>query len=118
MASLWSRLRRRPTIRLRTLLILIAAIAIALGAYLELARREERRRQMSYELIEAAGAGDVPRIRRLLDEGASIDSVSTGRDPWTPLMTASSRGRTDAVRLLLERGADPDHEDLECSRAV
>jgi ankyrin repeat protein len=117
MASLGSRIRR-VTIRIRTLLVLVALIAVACGAYVELARREARRREWPYEILDAADVGDVPRIRRLLDQGADVDSVTDGRFPWTPLMKAAWRGRTDAVRLLLERGADPDHEDLDCLRAV
>ena len=118
MACLCSRLRPWLTIRIRTLLVLVAVIAIAFGAYLEIARREERRRRWPYEILDAADVGDVPRIRRLLDEGANVDSVTDGRFPWTPLMKAAWRGRTDAVRLLLERGADPDHEDLDCFRSI
>jgi ankyrin repeat protein len=102
----------------RRWLIAVAAIAVALGAYLELARREARRREWPYEILEAAEVGDVPCIRRLLDEGANVDSVTDGRFPWTPLMKAAWRGRTDAVRLLLERGADPDHQDLDYFRAI
>src|SRR5262249_35787011 len=98
MASLWCRFRPWLTIRIRSLLVLIAIVAMAFGVYLELARREERRRQLPYDILHAADAGDVPRILRLLDEGANVDSVTDGRFPWTPLMKAACRGRTDAVR--------------------
>src|SRR4051794_3028723 len=116
--SNWSRLRGRLKLRLRTLLLLIAVVAIGLGVYLAHLRREERRRRWPYEIHWAAEAGDVPRIRRLLDEGADVDSVTDGRFPWTPLMRASFHGKTDAARLLLERGADPDHEDLDFYRSI
>ena len=72
-------------------------------------------------LHQAAKAGNLTEIRRLLDEGADIDAVDpqTGH---TPLMAAclSPRAGAEAVRLLLERGADvnararmPDTEDLD-----
>jgi ankyrin repeat protein len=112
------RLRGRLKLRLRTLLLLIAIFAIGLGTTLNHLRREERRRRWSYEILNAAELGDVPRIRQLLDEGADVNSVTDGRYPWTPLMHASFHGQTDAARLLLERGADPDHQDLDFYRAI
>jgi ankyrin repeat protein len=102
----------------RRWMIAVAVIAITFGVGLEIARRAERRREWPYAILRAAEDGDVPRIRRLLDEGANVDSVTDGRFPWTPLMHAAWKGRTDAVRLLLERGADPDHEDLDSLRAI
>jgi Ankyrin repeats (3 copies) len=116
--SKWSRLRRRLRLRIRTLLLLIAVVAIGCGAYLTHVRREERRRRWPYEILNAAELGNVPRIRRLLDEGADVDSVTDGRFPWTPLMHASFHGKSDAARLLLERGADSDHQDLDFYRLI
>jgi ankyrin repeat protein len=116
--SNWYRLHGRLKLRIRTLLLLIAVFAVVLGVSLNHFRREERRRRWPYEILKAAELGDVPRIRQLLDEGADVDSVTDGRYPWTPLMYASFHGRTDAARLLLERGADPDHEDLDFYRSI
>ncbi len=42
----------------------------------------------------------------LLDAGAQVDAH--GIDGWTPLHSAASQGHAELVRLLLERGADPD----------
>jgi hypothetical protein len=91
----WSRLRGRLKLRIRTLLLLIAVFAMGLGAALTHLRQEERRRRWPYEILNAAELGDVPRIRRLLDEGADVDSVTDGRYPWTPLTHASFHGKTD-----------------------
>src|SRR5262249_25529093 len=113
-----SRLQGRLKLRIRTLLLLIAIFAVVLGLSLNHFRREEKRPRWAYEMLNAAELGDVPRIRQLLDEGADVDSVTDGRYPWTPLMYASFKGRTDAARLLLERGADPDHEDLDFYRPI
>jgi ankyrin repeat protein len=110
--------RFRLNLRLRTLLAAIAVVALGLGADIALVRWAERRRQLPYELLRAAEIGDVSLIRSLLAEGADVDSVVDGRYPWTPLMQASFRGHTNAARLLLEHGADPDHEDLDCYRSV
>jgi len=57
----------------------------------------------------AAYAGQVEILRYLLDRGASPDGGATGdehRVP-TPVMMAVMKGNGDAVRLLLERGANP-----------
>src|SRR5262249_8815745 len=50
--------------------------------------------------------------------GADANSVTNGRYPWTPLMNAAFRGKTAVARLLLERGADPNCQDLDSFRAV
>lgn len=50
--------------------------------------------------------GDFEAVQKLLDEGTNLD-LRDG-DGMTLLMTASSNGYTDIVRLLLEKGADPN----------
>jgi ankyrin repeat protein len=94
-------------------MLLVALFAVSLGGYLEYARREARRARWPYELEDAAEAGDLPRIRSLLAEGANVNSVHDGRYPATPLMKAAYAGQADAMKLLLESGADPNHEDLD-----
>jgi ankyrin repeat protein len=44
----------------------------------------------------------------LLDAGADVDGRDRRSSEWTPLQHAIHRRETDAVSLLLERGADPD----------
>ncbi|MDG3005037.1 ankyrin repeat domain-containing protein [Paludisphaera mucosa] len=112
------RSRFRVGLRVRTLLLLIAAVAIGLGAYIRHRRWEERREELPYEILRAAQLGDAPLIRSLLAEGADVNSVTDGRFPWTPLMNAAFHGRTDCVRLLLENGADPDRQDLDFYSAI
>jgi ankyrin repeat protein len=50
--------------------------------------------------------GNAAMIRRLLDLGA--DALGVGRTGETMLMVATRSGSADAVRALLERGADPN----------
>ena len=57
------------------------------------------------DLIDAAQEGDAARVTEMLHAGFDVDTRSMFR-AWTALMHASSNGRTDVVRLLLERGAD------------
>jgi len=61
-------------------------------------------------LRQAAESGDQPALQALLDRHVDIDSRDDmGR---TALMLAVLHGRTDAVDLLLEQGADPNLADI------
>jgi ankyrin repeat protein len=57
-------------------------------------------------LHEAALGGSVEVITLLLDHGAAIDAPDR-ESGATPLMIAASLGRTNAVAVLLRRGANP-----------
>jgi outer membrane protein assembly factor BamB len=54
-------------------------------------------------LREAARAGDLARVRALLDAGVKADSP--GRHGLTALILAAEQGRLEIIRLLVERGA-------------
>ena len=58
-----------------------------------------------WTLSSAARLGDKHELQRLLDAGAKVDSRDEGYDK-TALMWAVSEGHTEAVRFLLDRGAD------------
>ena len=53
---------------------------------------------------EACRNGNLPVIREMLDNGADINSRFDGG--MTPLVSAAMRGHLEAVKLLVERGAD------------
>lgn len=61
-------------------------------------------------LIQAARAGSLDSIRRLLDAGVDLNLPGPTGDDWdaTPLQHAILARQPDAVRLLLDRGADPN----------
>jgi hypothetical protein len=59
------------------------------------------------ELRDAALAGDVAKARALLDGGVPVDSPEP-RHGQTPLIYAAGKGRLEVVRLLIERGANPN----------
>src|SRR5262245_17397840 len=58
-------------------------------------------------LRDAAIAGDVAKVKALLDAGVPVDAPEP-RHGQTPLLYAAGKGRLDVVRLLIERGANPN----------
>jgi uncharacterized protein len=66
-----------------------------------------------YTLLIAATRGDEARVREILNEDPSRANAA---DPcWRrPLSGATSKGHTNIVRLLLERGADPNAKEAVC----
>lgn len=67
------------------------------------------------EFLIAAIRGDVAALRRGLQTGVPVDAVSPNGDKWTALFWAASAGKADAVRLLLQHGANPNLKDREGS---
>lgn len=57
------------------------------------------------ELIGQAGYGDLEKVKKALAAGADINGVASGR---TALQQAAEKGQTAVIRLLLEKGADPN----------
>lgn len=62
------------------------------------------------QLLHAAALGEVGAIKGLLDEGI-VDVNQADYDGRTALHLAASEGKVEAVRALLERGADPNPKD-------
>jgi hypothetical protein len=60
-------------------------------------------------LRRAAGAGDVAKVKELLDAGVDVNAANTYGG--TALAFACDRGQTEVVNLLLERGADVNAKD-------
>ena len=61
-------------------------------------------------LIRAAAAGDLAGIEELLRAGANVNCTVSPGEIGSPLVGAARKGQLDAVRLLLDRGADPNLE--------
>lgn len=67
------------------------------------------------DVHEAAALGDVEALRRILDaEPGAMTAYSS--DGWTALHLAGFMGHLDAVRLLLERGADANALSVNAMR--
>lgn len=72
-----------------------------------------RRRGAFCDICTAAAIGDLERVRELLDQDPALanrpsDYVTYYAASGTPLRNAAAGGHLDIVRLLLERGADPN----------
>lgn len=59
---------------------------------------------LGVKMCEAAAVGDVESIRRLLVNGASVDSCDY--DKRTPIHLAASNNQLEVLRFLLENNAD------------
>lgn len=60
------------------------------------------------DLIEACAQGNVDEARKLIDAGVDVNGRTSKEDSWTPLTRASAADKPSLVKLLLERGADPN----------
>lgn len=66
--------------------------------------------QPGWSALHYAASGPEPEIvGTLLERGAEVDAVSP--NGTTPLMMAAQYGSEDSVKLLLERGADPNRRN-------
>jgi ankyrin repeat protein len=72
-----------------------------------------RARGAYVDICTAASVGDLQRVRELLDQDPALanrvsEYVTYYQGSGAPLKNAAARGHLDIVRLLLERGADPN----------
>lgn len=65
-------------------------------------------------LLRAAESGDVEALERALDAGAPIDASGEDLYAASPLHLAATGGHAETVRVLLDRGADPNQIVGDC----
>ena len=68
-------------------------------------------RQLNFQLLNAARAGDAAAVERLVRAGASVRTRN--RFGATPLLEAARGGHTSVVRTLLAADADVNQANLE-----
>ncbi|MFY9253274.1 MAG: ankyrin repeat domain-containing protein [Fuerstiella sp.] len=67
-------------------------------------------------IVDAAGAGDVESVKRLLATGADVETRNASGT--TPLITASVMGRTGVARVLIEADVDLEAKNAEQTTAL
>jgi ankyrin repeat protein len=58
-----------------------------------------------FALIEASAKGNLAQVRKLLDQGTSVNAKRL-EEGTTPLIAACNRAHYDVAKFLLDRGAD------------
>ncbi len=69
-------------------------------------------------LYQAAEAGNVAEVQRLLAAGVPVDTIENAPANWSPLMVAAHRGHQDVVAVLIAAGANLNSEDYDYFSAV
>ena len=82
-------------------------------------------------LFEAVEAGDLDSMRQFIRQGCDLDEISDERWGMTPLLVAAELRNAEAMKILLDAGADPNSEgesgffpihaataDLECLKVL
>jgi len=65
------------------------------------------------KLVEAAGRGDVEKVKELLEKGANPNAEAKGWGVLPPLHRAARGGNTEITKLLIEKGADINAKDKD-----
>ena len=59
-----------------------------------------------HDLVQAAKAGDIKEVRRLVADGASVNAVDRGATRWSALYWAAASNQPEVIEALVALGAD------------
>jgi ankyrin repeat protein len=62
-------------------------------------------------LLDAAGSGNLTKVKHLIEQGAFIDQPNPRKGDWTALIAAVFHNQTNVVSYLIESGADINQPD-------
>jgi ankyrin repeat protein len=82
---------------------------VAISAFVVMLTLTAAAQNQGEDFLAAARKGDVAAIKGFLDKGVDVNTKS--RYGATALSFACDKGHVEVVKLLLERGADPDVRD-------
>ena len=69
--------------------------------------------KLELELLEASKKGKTENVRRIMSLGlVNVNNMKMKHPNWTILGKAAAYGHIDVVKLLLNKGADPNMENL------
>ncbi|HTL01497.1 MAG TPA: ankyrin repeat domain-containing protein [Vicinamibacterales bacterium] len=88
-------------------------VAVLMGILVSISVAQTNQSDAFYSAIRA---NDLPRLNALLTQGAGVNAKDT--QGITPLMYAAWVGSADAMKVLLDRGADPNIANSSGSTAL
>ncbi len=93
------------TMKPKRLLVIICAVAMM--AIMGCGDTSDKNAQ----LASAVAAGDLPQVKKLLNDGAQIHSTTSGTG-FTPLHWAAYEEQIEVAKFLLDQGANPQVRDV------
>ncbi len=94
---------------MRFIRIIFAAVIVVCFSFTDAGLTQDDSKFTSENLWQAARAGDVAAIEKILSSGVDVNSKTAYGG--TALAFAAERGKLDAVKLLIEKGADVNSQD-------
>ncbi|HUT53117.1 MAG TPA: ankyrin repeat domain-containing protein [bacterium] len=99
--------------------ILMAVLAALVAAGLSLSAYAQNSFTLPGEdslelLMKAASTGDLATLQAQIVQSADLVNTHSGKDGKTALHIAVMNGKVEAVKILLNHGADPNARDFYC----
>jgi ankyrin repeat protein/beta-lactamase regulating signal transducer with metallopeptidase domain len=101
------RFYRRPSTIAATVVLLVALLMVPTALVLTARAQTEVPKPQTQSLPpldQAAAAGDLEKVNKLLAQGADLNGKD--KDGWTPLHHAAWNGRRDVAAVLIAKGAN------------